>query len=207
MGRSWRARRADLDHAAPAPTGGAVAPHPSRPVPEAPSAVLGSVPPWYEQLGAEVLGGLTFPWSTRLPGWTVCFLPGREGLLGGTWTYEQRIEIYVRAEQPRDDVAFTVAHELGHAVDVTLLDEADRLEWRRQRGLAESVPWWVESGASDLSSGSGDWAEAFAVWLVGGTSHSRVAPHPTADDLAAVARLSGETPALAPAGELPTLAA
>ena len=64
------------------------------------------------------------------------------------------------------------------------------MEWKRQRFLDAWVPWWVESGATDLWSGSGDWAEAFAVWLVGGESHSRVAGQPTAADLAAVARLS-----------------
>jgi hypothetical protein len=194
-GRGWRPRRPDLHAALPGPADG---PSPASPIAAtAPGHEPTAIPAWYERLGAEVLGELTFPWSTRLPGWTVVFLPGRDGLLGGTWTYERRIEIYVRADQPRHDVAFTVAHELGHAVDVALLADADRLEWRRQRGLDESVPWWVESGASDLSSGSGDWAEAFAVWLVGGTSHSRVAPRPSAADLAVVARLAERESALA----------
>ena len=169
---------------------------PAGPVHPADPAVA-TIPAWYERLGTEVLAELDFAWTSRLPGWTIRFLPGREGLLGGTWTYEQRIEVYVRPEQPRHDVAFTVAHELGHAVDVALLDEVDRSAWRRQRGLDDSVPWWVESGTTDLSSGSGDWAEAFAVWLVGGTSHSRVAPQPTPADLAIVARLAAGRPALA----------
>jgi hypothetical protein len=196
--RGWRARRTDAHGAGVGRAGGS-------PLLGAAGSAVGPgcaagptpIPTWYERLGAEVLGELAFPWSTRLPGWTVRFLPGRDGLLGGTWTYERRIEIYIRPCQPRHDVAFTVAHELGHAVDVALLSEADRLEWKRQRGLDASVPWWVDSGASDLSSGSGDWADAFAVWQVGGTSHSRVAGQPTPADLALLARLTGHTSALA----------
>jgi hypothetical protein len=146
--------------------------------------------PWYDVLGDVALTRISYPWRDRLPGWTVEFLPGRPGLLGGTWTYEQRIEVYVRDGQSVDDVAFTLAHELGHAVDVGMLSEADRQRWVSSRRIDPSVPWWVESGATDFSSGSGDWAEAFAVWQVGGVSHSRVASAPSSADLALVAQLS-----------------
>jgi hypothetical protein len=145
---------------------------------------------WYEVVGVAALGRIGYPWRDRLPAWSVRFLPGRPGLLGGTWTYEQRIEVYVREGQSVDDVAFTLAHELGHAVDVAVMTEADRQRWMRERAIADTVPWWVESGATDFSSGSGDWAEAFAVWQVGGQSHSRVAPAPSPVDLALVAELS-----------------
>jgi hypothetical protein len=59
------------------------------------------------------------------------------------------------------------------------------------RAIDAAAPWWVESGATDFSSGSGDWAEAFAVWQIGGESHSRVAPQPSPAQLKLLADLSG----------------
>jgi hypothetical protein len=147
--------------------------------------------PAYQQVGDLALARLSYPWRQRLTGWSIVFLPGRPGLLGGTWTYEQRIEVYVRDSQTPEEVAFTLAHEMGHAVDVTLMSEQMRQQWKDARGIDHSVPWWVDSGATDFSSGSGDWAEAFAVWQVGGQSHTRVAPQPGAAELALLARLSG----------------
>lgn len=147
--------------------------------------------PAYQRVGEQALARLSYPWRQKLAGWTVVFLPGRPGLLGGTWTYEQRIEVYVRDSQTPEEVAFTLAHEMGHAVDVTLMSEQMRQQWKDARGIDVSVPWWVDSGATDFSSGSGDWAEAFAVWQVGGVSHTRVAPQPDAAHLALLARLSG----------------
>ena len=49
----------------------------------------------------------------------------------------------------------------------------------------------MESGATDFASGAGDWAEAFAVCLLGGTGHSRVAGQPDTRQLELAARLSG----------------
>src|SRR4051794_10826716 len=79
----------------------------------------GSTSPRHLEVGRRALERIGYPWEERLAGWTVTFVPGRAGLLGGTWTYERRIEIYVRANQSVEDVAFTLAHEMGHAVDVT----------------------------------------------------------------------------------------
>jgi hypothetical protein len=141
------------------------------------------------EVGRQALHLLDYPWRERLPEWSVSFLPGRAGLLGGTWTYERRIEIYVREGHSVGDVAFTLAHELGHAVDVTLFGDAERSEWLAARGLHGSTPWWVESGATDFASGAGDWAEAFAVHQLGGASQTRLAGQPDDDQLALVARL------------------
>lgn len=146
--------------------------------------------PYHEAVGRDALARIAYPWQQELEGWTIQFLPGRAGLLGGTWTYEKRVEIYVRDGQTVDEVAFTLAHELGHAVDVTHFDEVQRQKWRSVRAIPADTPWWVESGATDFSSGSGDWAEAFAVWQVGGASQSRLGGQPTAAELAVVAQLS-----------------
>lgn len=147
--------------------------------------------PHWEVTGQEALTRISFPWQSKLGGWTIQFLPGRTGLLGGTWTYEKRIEIYVRDYQDADEVAFTLAHELGHAVDVTMLTDADRETWRQTRRFSDpDAPWWVASGATDFSSGAGDWAESFAVWQTGGWSHSKLAGQPSNAQLAVVSRLA-----------------
>jgi hypothetical protein len=151
----------------------------------------GSTSPRHLEVGRRALERIGYPWEERLAGWTVTFLPGRAGLLGGTWTYERRIEIYVRANQSVEDVAFTLAHELGHAVDVTHFGEDERRAWLAARGLDPDTRWWVESGATDFGSGAGDWAEAFAMHLLGGAGHSRLAGQPDAAQLDLVARLAG----------------
>ena len=142
-------------------------------------------------IGQAALERLGFPWRERLPGWTITFLQGGPALLGGTWTYQRRIEIYVRETQSVDDVAFTLAHELGHAIDVTCFGETERIGWLEARGLDPATPWWVASGATDFASGAGDWAEAFAIRLLGGAGHSRVAGQPDTRQLDLAARLSG----------------
>ena len=138
---------------------------------------------------AEVLALISYPWQQRLPGWTIEFLPGRTGYLGYTWIAERRIEIYARSSQSAADLAFTLAHELGHAVDLTLFGLAERTSWLEARGRLD-VPWWPGGAYSDFSSGCGDWAEAFAVWQLGGRTMSEVAGQPSGADLALVARLT-----------------
>ena len=144
----------------------------------------------WDVVGHQALAQIGYPWQSLLPGWKIEFLAGRSGLLGGTWTYEKRIEIYVRNGQEAEEVAFTLAHEIGHAVDVTYLSDSERDAWRSARVIDSSVPWWVASGATDFASGAGDWAESFAVWQTGGWSHSRVGGQPSKDQLALMARLA-----------------
>ncbi len=136
-----------------------------------------------------MLALISYPWQQRLPGWTIEFLPGRTGYLGYTWIAERRIEIYARSSQSAADLAFTLAHELGHAVDLTLFGQAERTTWLEARGRLD-VPWWPSGAYSDFSSGCGDWAEAFAVWQLGGRTMSEVAGQPSGADLALVARLT-----------------
>jgi hypothetical protein len=157
----------------------------------APAVTATMAPPsGTEATGQAALARISYPWQSVLAGWSIEFLDGRAGLLGGTYTYEKRIEIYVRPEHTVDEVAFTLAHELGHAVDVTLLSEAERNTWRTTRGIGADAPWWVESGATDFSSVSGDWAESFAVWQVGGSSHSRLGGQPSAQQVTVMSQLA-----------------
>ena len=144
-----------------------------------------------QQVGAEALRRLSYPWLQSLPGWEIQFLPGRRGLLGATWPEDLQIDLYVRAGHTADDVAHVLAHEMGHAIDVTWFGVADRAAWLAARGFAPDRPWFGQAGESDYATPSGDFAEAFAVWQVGAARYRGVAgPAPTAEQLALVQQLA-----------------
>ncbi len=153
------------------------------------TAVVETARPRHETVGAEAMTLISYDIETLLPGWTIDFQPGRTGLLGFAYFEERRIEVYVRDSHSAWDVASTLAHELGHAVDVSILDDAARWDWMNQRGI--DADWWPAPGVADYSSGAGDFAEAFAVWQVGGSTHSRVAGAVTDADLQLLQRLAG----------------
>lgn len=143
-----------------------------------------------ESLGPLALAAIDYPWGSQLRGWTITFVDGEGHVAGYTWSQESRIEVFVR---PGDDVAAVtrvLAHELGHAVDVSLNDADERNRWLAQRG-AEAVNWWPTSGAADFETGAGDFAEVFAAWQVGDSDfRSRVARTPTPEDLALLEQLA-----------------
>jgi len=145
--------------------------------------------PEHVAVGQAALSEISYPWEQLLPGWEIEFLPGQDGLFGLTLVPEQRIEIYVRSEQAPRMVAHVVAHELGHAIDVSLNDGADRRRWSELRGL--DAPWWPESGATDFSTGAGDFAESFAAWQVGPAGfRSTLADPPDGAEIELLAELS-----------------
>ncbi len=154
---------------------------------DAPAMVPAAAGPRAKQRGAA-LALLRDPWLDRLEGWTIEFLPPRAGYLGATWAQTKRIEIYVGEGQTLDELAFTLAHELAHALDVTLLDVNQRDQWLQARGVP-AASWWGTSGDSDYGVGAGDWAEAFAVWQVGGPSYSTLAGALTPAQLKLLAQL------------------
>lgn len=132
----------------------------------------------HERRGTAALARIGYDWTNRLPGWTIEFLPGRSGLIGLTYTHERRIEIYVRDSLSDDLLTHVIAHELGHAVDLTHNSGADREAWQQARGITGS-PWWPGNGTTDFSTGAGDFAEAFAEWQVGrGLHRSRIGGGP-----------------------------
>ncbi|MFN0088800.1 MAG: hypothetical protein ACKVWR_00800, partial [Acidimicrobiales bacterium] len=148
--------------------------------------------PRYAQIGAGALARIAYPWQDLLLGWTIEFQPGNAGFLGGTLPEERRILIYVRERHSVDDVAVTVAHEIGHAVDLTFNDEHDRRLWRTARGISAATPWWPSKATTDFDSGAGDWAESFAAWQMGAWDfRSQLGPPPTAAQLDLLASLAG----------------
>ena len=139
-----------------------------------------------------VLSQISFPWQERLAGWTIEFLPARKGYRGSTFPREQLIQIYLRDELTVSDYVHVVAHEIGHAIDVTYLDDSDHERWNLARGRDGGSQWWVASGADDFASGAGDWAESFA-WSQqpSGKFYSRLGGPPTADQLAVMVDIIG----------------
>lgn len=166
------------------------APPTTAPPTTAPPTTATPSPPTALERGTLALSRISYPWNTALPGWTITFEAGRSGVFGFTYVQERRIEVFVRDDQSDALLAHVVAHEIGHAVDVSRNDENDRLRWQQVRGI-ENVPWWPGNGLTDFSTGAGDFAEAFAVWQVGpGSYRSRVASAPTAEQLAVMAELA-----------------
>ncbi len=107
-----------------------------------------------------------FDWIARLPGWTVRFRDSRAGHRGLTFIDRRLIEVYVRSNDTPESLAHVVAHELGHAVDLTYFDDGHRAVWLAARGRSADTIWFPgESGVSDFNTGAGDFAESFA-WVV-----------------------------------------
>ncbi len=155
------------------------------------------VPPAVPTTSAEAsmrdrtLGLIGYPWDARLPGWRVEFSGSRAGLRGLTRPEPKVIENYVHPTDSPASLARVLAHEICHAVDLELNSDPDRERWREARGLPAGARWWPDSATSDFDTGAGDFAEAFAVWLTGVASLSRIGAALNTDHLALVAQLAG----------------
>lgn len=140
------------------------------------------------QIGNAALDQLSYPWQDL--DWDIVFLPGRPGYLGLAIGPERRLEIYVRPHHSVTDVAHTLAHELGHAVDLTYGTEYRRSEYRRMRELSPDADWFGCDSCSDYATPAGDFAEVFEYWLLGGGDYrSRLAGPPGPETLEAISTL------------------
>lgn len=117
-----------------------------------------------ERIGLRALSMVDLRWEELLPGWRIEFRPARRGYLAMTYRVDRRIEVFVRPDRPVPAIARDIAHELGHALDVTLLDDRRRATYLALRGLPASTSWWACDSCRDLRTGAGDFAEAFAWW-------------------------------------------
>ena len=68
-----------------------------------------------------------------------------------------------------------VAHELGHAIDLDLLDDNRRESWWSERSIGGDAEWRPETARNDFQTGAGDFAEAVADVLSGHPTSSKVA--------------------------------
>lgn len=159
--------------------------------PNAARALQGLTRPDSIDVAARALGLISFDWRNGLPGWELRFLDGRSGYRGLTYPEASVIEVFVRPGDTAEGLAHVVAHELGHAVDVSRLSDADRAEWAAARGYGSQAPWWVASGGSDFASGAGDFAESFAFWqAAGGQWFGDLAGPPNPAQVGLLARLT-----------------
>ncbi len=139
----------------------------SHPAPSLLYALGHRATPTTAAVGGRALERIWYPWRQLLPAWSLRFAGDQPGFLGRTLWPERVIEVYVRPGQPLDDVAFALAHELGHAVDLEHLDPVTRARWRNARNIPSHLEWFGASDASDFATPAGDWAECFAAWQVG----------------------------------------
>ena len=121
---------------------------------------------------------IPFPWQQLK--YDIVFLQPRVGIRAMTFPMGHRIEIYAR---PQDDIhllAYDIAHELGHAMDMTYNTNETRRKWMELRGIDPVTPWFGCDKCSDYSTPAGDFAETFALLLFGPKGFKgRIAPPPT----------------------------
>ena len=143
--------------------------------------------PTVEQLGAEAMRLVGFDLA-RLPGWQIVFLPVRPGLQGQTFPDQRRIEVYVSAGETARTLSYTLAHEIGHAVDLTYSTRASRLAFRAIRAIPAATPWFGCGGCPDFATPSGDFAESFGFIVTdpGFDWRSKLGPPPTPAERAAI---------------------
>ena len=156
-----------------------------------PASTTAGAPGWEIRRGTAALSRISYPWPQV--GYSVEFLPGVSGYRGRTFPDTHRIEIYVRPGDSVELLAHVVAHELGHAVDLTYNTDARRQEWLQLRGVDPNrVSWFTCGGCRDFATPAGDYAETFALWQAGGgLFFGTLAPPPTPEQLARLVVLFG----------------
>jgi hypothetical protein len=141
---------------------------------------------------------IEIPW--QILGFEIVFLPPRPGYRAMTFPAKHRIEVYVRPQDDLNLLAYDIAHELGHAIDVTYNTAETRKQWMLARGIDPDTPWFGCNRCSDYNTPAGDFAETFALMLRGPKYfRSRIAPRPTPEQMSVLSRFFPKdfTPALA----------
>ncbi len=131
--------------------------------------------------GHAALARISWPWQTVLAGWEIAFVPADRSTHGVTNPATQRIEVGVPSGATVFDVARVLAHEIGHAADLTLNDTSARRAWKAQRSIGADTAWWPSGSGNDFSTGAGDFAECFAEWQLGIRGLSAWGPCSAAD--------------------------
>jgi hypothetical protein len=115
-----------------------------------------------------------FPFEQVAPAWQISFeAASQDGLLGIADQELQVIRVYVRADESDAALAFTLAHEMAHALDALHVTPDERDEYRSLRGMPQSLDWlweWDGGSSGDFVMPAGDFAESFAVATTGETS-------------------------------------
>lgn len=140
-------------------------------------------PPTIEERGRAALALVHYPYERT--GFTIRFEAARPGFLGLTSEATRTITIYLRPSHTIDAVARTIAHEIGHAIDLAFMNNARRAQYLELRGLGV-VEWMPCERCSDYASPAGDFAEVFAmlVFPTDPTFRSKIAAPPSPAQLA-----------------------
>jgi hypothetical protein len=134
---------------------------------------------------AAALGLIPFSWQQLH--YQIVFMPPRQGVRAMILPGEHRIEIYARPLDDARRIAYDIAHELGHAIDMTFNTAETRRKWMGVRGIDPATPWFGCDRCTDFNTPAGDFAETFALLLLGpGQFSGRIAPPPTAEQITAL---------------------
>jgi hypothetical protein len=141
------------------------------------------VPPAFPAPRPEsVLEMLPIQWQKL--GYEIVFMPPRIGFRAMTFPAQHRIEVYARPQDNLDLQAYDIAHELGHAIDVTYNTAETRKQWMESRRIDPSTPWFGCDRCTDYSTPAGDFAETFAMFLCGPKYfRGRIAARPTSEEM------------------------
>lgn len=108
---------------------------------------------------------IQIPWQKL--GYEIVFMPPRPGFRAMTFPSKHRIEIYARPQDDLDLLAYDIAHEIGHAIDLTYNTAQSRRRWMEARGIDPATTWFGCDRCSDYNTPAGDFAETFARLLCG----------------------------------------
>jgi len=138
-----------------------------------------------------VLALVPYP-IAALADWTVLIWRARddEAREGSTWRSLRRIDVYSRTNWSREQTAYALAHELGHAHDIVFMTGRTRHAYLKARGLGwRTWPRWLHCAGpieqrKTSRAGAEDFAEVFAWrWCPAPEFRSCVAPPPDAETL------------------------
>src|SRR5262245_27915370 len=124
-------------------------------------------------LGAETLATrgeaalALIPFSWQQLHYEIVFLPPQRGVRAMIYPDRHRIEVYERPQDDTPRIAYDIAHELGHAIDMTFNTAETRKTWMELRGIDPATPWFGCSRCPDFNTPAGDFAETFAFLLLG----------------------------------------
>jgi hypothetical protein len=181
----------------PAPV--ATAPAPAPPPAAAPPAAAPAPPPAVadptpQQLGAEALALVRYPWQS-IPGYSIQFdpisaapSPGFYGNTTFTWGQTGGTSVlYVYPGETVDRLAGITAFEIGHEVDAAAVDpQGGETQIENILGI-HPASWAPNCDCAEQGFLSGWYAAAFSnYWSPGVGDWSQLAPEPTGATLAAI---------------------
>jgi hypothetical protein len=147
------------------------------------SIPLSAEPPTVRNAAALAL--IPFAWQQLR--YDIVFRPPHQGIRAMIFERERKIEVYARPADDARRIAYDIAHELGHAIDFTFNTEETRRQWMALRRIAPSTPWFGCNQCTDFETPAGDFAETFALLLLGpGHFNGRIASPPTENEITAL---------------------